>query len=180
MLQLNDAFKYYNIKYTTYNKWIKENQDAKNIDYYLELLMTGQLEKLIDRISNEVFYIMFINRELLMRFNDMMASAISGLKLTDIYEDENRQYFLKDGVLKRVPIPEWVKRAIYYRDRGRCVLCNKDLSGMLSSQNKINYDHIIPLALGGLNDITNLQLLCDKCNQKKPHHSVETSSLYEK
>ena len=29
-------------------------------------------------------------------------------------------------------MPEWVKRAVFYRDRGRCVLCGKDLSGQLA------------------------------------------------
>jgi len=44
----------------------------------------------------------------------------------------------------------------------------------------LNYDHVIPLAKGGLNDVTNLQLLCKMCNERKGHHSTETKNRYEK
>ena len=34
-------------------------------------------------------------------------------------------------------------------------------------QNKFHVDHIMPLKLGGNNDISNIQLLCQSCNLKK-------------
>ncbi|WP_394803607.1 HNH endonuclease [Niabella hibiscisoli] len=37
----------------------------------------------------------------------------------------------------------------------------------------------MPLAQGGLNDVANIQLLCDSCNTSKGARSIVTSELYE-
>jgi hypothetical protein len=60
---------------------------------------------------------------------------------------------------KRVALPEWVKRAVLFRDRGMCAAYNTDVSGILTAQPDRNFDHIIPLAAHGINDVTNVQLL---------------------
>jgi hypothetical protein len=59
----------------------------------------------------------------------------------------------------RERIPHTVKIAVWQRDGGRCVECagNRDLE----------FDHIIPLAMGGSNTERNLQLLCADCNRRK-------------
>ena len=40
------------------------------------------------------------------------------------------------------------------------------------------FDHIVPLASGGLNDITNIQLLCDPCNATKSAKPIAPSDTY--
>ncbi len=60
---------------------------------------------------------------------------------------------------KREPIPDDVKRFVFRRDAGRCVKCG--------SNELIQFDHIIPLALGGANTADNLQILCTNCNREK-------------
>lgn len=48
--------------------------------------------------------------------------------------------------------------AVWQRDGGRCVDC--------ASQQDLEYDHVIPLAMGGSNTDRN-QLLCEVCNRRK-------------
>jgi len=59
----------------------------------------------------------------------------------------------------REPIPEDVQVAVWNRDGGKCVKCG--------SQEKLEYDHIIPVSKGGSNTTRNIQLLCEKCNRTK-------------
>src|SRR3546814_4546557 len=46
---------------------------------------------------------------------------------------------------------KWAQRAVFFRDRGRCVLCEKDLTGLMSIDNVENYDHIVPISGWGIN-----------------------------
>lgn len=43
-----------------------------------------------------------------------------------------------------------------------CQMCDKELT-----RDTVRIDHIIPVCMGGKNDIENLQPLCQKCNGKK-------------
>jgi hypothetical protein len=56
-------------------------------------------------------------------------------------------------------IPPRVRIAVWRRDGGKCVECG--------SQERLEYDHIIPVLKGGSNTERNVQLLCEKCNRKK-------------
>lgn len=53
-----------------------------------------------------------------------------------------------------------IKRLLHLQ-RGRCACCSRLL------ENKFHLDHIIPLALGGMNVDSNVQLLRAECNLKK-------------
>lgn len=64
-----------------------------------------------------------------------------------------------DSKARRQSIPQDVKLLVWQRDGGRCAECG--------SQDNLEYDHIIPLALGGSNTDRNLQLLCESCNRRK-------------
>ncbi len=62
-------------------------------------------------------------------------------------------------ILKREKIPQDVLDKVWNRDNGKCVNCG--------SQEKIEFDHIIPFSRGGSNTYRNIQILCEKCNRKK-------------
>jgi hypothetical protein len=59
----------------------------------------------------------------------------------------------------RRSIPQAVRLAVWQRDGGRCVECD--------GKDKLEFDHIIPVAMGGSNTERNLQLLCETCNRRK-------------
>ena len=60
---------------------------------------------------------------------------------------------------RREPLPEDVRREVFRRDGGRCVACGSD--------ELLQFDHVIPVALGGASTPENLQLLCAPCNREK-------------
>src|SRR5690606_7056838 len=134
--------------------------------YYDELWLSEEYEVLLEKITLEVFYILFQNRELLLSFNDWVASMIAGVDPANVDERYSR-YFDSRGRLRRVAPPRWARRAVFYRDHGVCALCRTDLTGLVTPSSVEHFDRIVPLALGGLNDVSNLQLLCAPCNMKK-------------
>jgi hypothetical protein len=185
MLPINEAFRYYGIEHTSFGEWLQdagkdfsEAEDDDVYEYYGELRLEGSFQELLDRAVDEVFYILFSNRSLLLNFNEMMSRQIGGIDIDEVPE-EFVANFARSGVLFRVAIPQWAKDAVYFRDRGRCVFCRCDLSGLITIGSDKNFDHVVPLAKGGLNDVTNLQLLCDTCNSKKGAGDALTSDFYQ-
>ena len=70
----------------------------------------------------------------------------------------------KSILLERQPISDDIKVFVWQRDGGRCAKCG--------SQEKLEYDHIIPISKGGSNTARNIQLLCEKCNRSKSANIV--------
>ncbi len=63
---------------------------------------------------------------------------------------------------QRISFPKEVREYVFDRDRRQCRSCGQST--------KLSIDHIIPLASGGSNDISNLQTLCGSCNSQKKHY----------
>ena len=56
-------------------------------------------------------------------------------------------------------ISQTTKKIVYARDGGVCVCCG--------DYEYLEYDHISPYSCGGSSDVSNIQLLCRKCNRSK-------------
>ena len=59
----------------------------------------------------------------------------------------------------RKPPTSDLRRMVFERDGGRCVECDSTFD--------LQYDHVLPVALGGATTVENLQLLCADCNREK-------------
>lgn len=185
-LPIERALKYYNVPFTSFIEFFHDKNLSERIspedaccEYMNELRHSEAYDLLLQKTTDEIFYILFQNRELLLIFNEMIADAFKRENTGDCPQELKKHLNKKTSVAKRVNIPVWVQRAIFFRDRGRCVLCNRDLSGILNLDNKENFDHIVPLGRFGFNDITNIQLLCSDCNQKKLAGRAITSKKFQ-
>ena len=65
----------------------------------------------------------------------------------------------------RINIPQSVREYVLQRNKFQCQSCGKK-----EKETQLNIDHIVSLAKGGSNDISNLQVLCKRCNSQKKHH----------
>lgn len=76
-----------------------------------------------------------------------------------VSQKRTREAQANPSTQNRTPIPTNVKQYVWRRDGGRCVECG--------SNERLEYDHIIPVSKGGSNTERNVQLLCEHCNRMK-------------
>lgn len=68
----------------------------------------------------------------------------------------------REGAIRRQtpsPLPSNYRSVVLAHYGHKCLAC--------SSTNSVQVDHVIPLALGGLHCLSNMQTLCAMCNAKK-------------
>lgn len=70
--------------------------------------------------------------------------------------------FKHESRVGRGKIPKQMREAVFARDAYTCQFC-----GTRFEQSDLTIDHLIPLALGGLDEITNYVTACEPCNGKK-------------
>jgi HNH endonuclease len=59
----------------------------------------------------------------------------------------------------RAAIPEEVRLQVWRRDSGKCAKCG--------SRQNLEFDHIVPVSMGGSSTARNIELLCQDCNRDK-------------
>ena len=70
-------------------------------------------------------------------------------------------------------IPKNVKDTLFQQFLA-CQHCGETKESLESNGTMIHIDHIVPYSQGGSNDVDNLQLLCQPCNQTK---GVKTDAM---
>ncbi len=86
------------------------------------------------------------------------TSVIDGM----LRRERQRLDYLKNGgtsINVRERIPEAVRNEVWRRDLGKCARCG--------SRDKLEFDHVVPVSLGGGNTARNIELLCESCNRAK-------------
>lgn len=172
----------YQIEYLDLSNQINEDNEFQNEEAWLEWsdfcyynIPNEIFESLIPQISLEVFEILFQNRIFLKKFNILLSQKIKEIPLCE----DNEDILKSEGVLHRCTYwPTWLEKALFYRERGKCAICSRDLSGLIDTDTKPNIDHIVPLALGGTNDPSNFQWICFTCNNQKLGHTIITTNKY--
>jgi 5-methylcytosine-specific restriction endonuclease McrA len=74
----------------------------------------------------------------------------------------NEAWHRRRARLASVPTDQWTRRDVWERDDGLCIYCGDDLD----PQNW-HVDHVIPIARGGSNLLSNVCASCPSCNLQK-------------
>lgn len=152
----------------------------KGILGYLELYSSYKFLNFFENQENEpiiIFkkengeYLLFRNNLYFFNSNDPHSLDEKKLLIKENYFKHEKKFqklqkeislyekFEFKNELLREPIPEDVKFTVWKRDKGKCVKCG--------SNNKLEFDHIIPFSKGGSSTERNIQILCEKCNSEK-------------
>jgi hypothetical protein len=163
-------------------KYMKENNVEKTED---KIIIINSIEKLTKKECDQKLFeltgnerpkttILTIKDEtfvLLQKAKSMLATPMSQDELLQMLIKElinkiEKERFKQTNAAKQPPlgdesrvIPAHIKREVYQRDGGKCVLCG--------STHNLQYDHLIPFALGGKSTLENIRLLCFNCNQRR-------------
>lgn len=158
-----------------------EDSDFENDSKYTQGLrdicddIIELFENVEDSVVTATFYLLYSNKKFLFQFNFFLSEYMIKKNITSDIFDER-------GHIKRCAnLPVWMKKAIYFRDRGKCQHCGKDLTGLLNivDDKGAHFDHVVPLEKGGSNDSTNFQLLCDECNLTKSYKMICPDYFYQ-
>jgi hypothetical protein len=150
-LWVEEALTHHGSRFLPFRDWLQQeersleslNEDDIH-DYYAFLNDEGPLDNLTLQVSREVFHIIFVNRGFLRAFNSFVAGYIE--QAGD--DGGNPKYFTRSGRLKRARVPVWAQKAVFHRDRGKCVFCRRDLTGVINHLSQKNFDHIGSVGVG--------------------------------
>lgn len=175
---LERCLEVYDIKFISFSTFLEEYNgvDLPECERFYGWLLLNEEEFHFywEKIADEVFHIMFANRGFLIRFGESLAEFVENYfpVFTKIIKTDS------NSIARYPKVPSWLKKGVFFRDGGRCVLCRIDLSGLFATDRTLHYDHIVPLARYGTNDPSNFQLLCKKCNIEKSDSNPVTGSHY--
>lgn len=179
-LIIERLFDSYGIGCLPFSKFISpippEKSKSRTEDPFYQWFLSQAVafESLWEKLTDEVFHLLFANRAFLLKFNLAVSRY---LEAGDVVFPSDFLAF--NGRIRRQKrFPRWLQKAVFYRDHGRCVLCQIDLSGLLSTDRSDHFDHMVPLALWGTNDPCNIQLLCQACNLRKAAGEPITGHRY--
>ncbi|MEV6279123.1 HNH endonuclease [Nocardia sp. NPDC051832] len=176
------AMRHYGLEHGADSFEVPRTSDVSDAchDYFTSDLMWSETyDQLLHTMAAEVFHTVFPYRTMLYNLNRIAAAVVSELDAEMCSEEPKvASLFAQPGRLARKKFPDWAQPVVCHRDRNHCTYCRCDLTRGGTPLGKGNFDHMVPLAEGGLNDITNIQLLCRDCNSEKSAKLIEPSDQY--
>jgi hypothetical protein len=106
-----------------------------------------------------------VNQQEAAKAEKQMKEAAQKEKQKEKQDIELAKLLAKLDTSERIVLPVSVKRIVWRNAQGQC--CFHHNGKRCESRFQLQIDHIISLARGGKNSISNLQLLCRKHNQMK-------------
>jgi 5-methylcytosine-specific restriction endonuclease McrA len=79
---------------------------------------------------------------------------------------------LKESALGATRVTKWLRGKVIARDGLKCRYCGKTVR-----RERVQIDHVIPVALGGPGTVDNLVVSCPQCNQKKGSKTPEQAGM---
>ena len=177
--ELKNILNAYNVDYSSVveTEHIEIYEDGCGNDEaeeYAGALQTFFIDNVLNRFIDDIFTVLYSDKNFLFEFNKQCADIIATLK-----KDDYPELLKEDGVFKRISNkPVWLQNGVRLRDKERCSVCGDNLGRILTNSTNVNYDHIIPLQKNGNNDPTNWQLTCETCNKSKGDRNAEFKNVF--
>lgn len=125
-----------------------------NGEFYIKLDKNGKVGKTNMMEDAEIFP--SVNKAV-----EVIKRARKKTKNYYVYDTETRCTFWKN-YKRRKQYSKGTRELIYKQAGGCCQLCGRKIT-----YEQATLDHIIPLVMGGMDSVENLQLSCNQCNQLK-------------
>ena len=153
----NESSKFYSYTYPTEKEYIFSKEIYPLKKCYIEKQVDAYFAE--REIKKDEWQKEIIRQEILSE-EKKRKEAQRKKELRELLKTEmSEQGIIPKQYKKREPIPQDIQNRVWNRDGGKCVLCG--------SQDKLEFDHVIPFSKGGANTYRNLQLLCETCNRRK-------------
>ena len=117
--------------------------------YYLNVTLKGTVTKIENIEDAQVYSLENAKKRIL-------KAAEQARRYYILDTDTFLKYYISKG---RIKFPAEVRKEIYRRANATCALCGHKIK-----YDDMTLDHIIPLAMGGRDNVDNLQCTCETCN----------------
>lgn len=123
-----------------------------NGNYYVRMTKTGGVAKTQDINEARIYMTTEKAKERLLK----APGKTNGYYIQDVETNAKYKFNRSKG---RINFPKEVREMIYNTAIGRCALCGRKIT-----YDNMTLDHIVPLAMNGADDVSNLQCTCEACN----------------
>jgi GTPase SAR1 family protein len=136
---------------------------VNSISFHTEFLSRGCFVRKKTAVSMAYDYVLYKDALWTLDRQDLSLDDCTSV-IDEILRRERQKidYFknaAKVDTTRRERIPEDVRSEVWRRDKGQCARCG--------SRDRLEFDHIVAVSLGGGNTARNIELLCESCNRAK-------------